>query len=95
MNLIYRFIIVAFIISIFSYSAYSECRSSYVCDDDGNCQYMDVCDSSIDLPSVNLDPLPALPPTELKPLPSLDLAPLGTSKCEYVQVNGEWQNVCW
>jgi hypothetical protein len=31
---------------------------------------------------------------ELKPLPSLALPPLGSSKCEYMQVNGRWQNVC-
>ena len=76
--------------------AYAECRRSYVCDDYGNnCQYIDICDDSLDLPSVDVDPLPALPTTDLKPLPSADLPPLGTSQCEYKQVNGKWQNVCW
>jgi len=79
----------------FSTNADAECRRASLCDDNGmNCQYQDVCDSTMDLPSVDINPLPALPSMELKPLPSLDLPPLGTSHCEYRQVNGQWQNVC-
>jgi len=86
----------AIAILVISSAAYAECRRSYVCDDYGNnCQYMDICDDLLDLPSVDIDPLPSLPTTDLKPLPSLDLPPLGTSQCEYKQVNGEWRNVCW
>jgi len=84
--------VVAFSVST---TADAKCRRAYVCDDFGmNCRYQDVCDSTLDLPSVDIDPLPALPSMKLKPLPSLDLPPLGTTKCEYKQVNGEWQNVC-
>jgi len=73
----------------------ARCRLSYVCDDYGeNCEYRDVCDSVLDLPSVDLPPLSALPSLELKPLPSLELPLLGTSQCEYKLVNGQWQNVC-
>lgn len=75
--------------------AQSDCRMSYVCDDyGGDCEYMDICDDALDLPSFDVPPIPALPSTEVKPLPSLELPPLGTSECEYKQVNGEWQNVC-
>lgn len=82
-------------IILFSPSAYSACRKSYVCDDWGkNCRYMDICDNSLDLPSINVPPIPSLPSLELKPLPSLNLPPIGTSKCEYKQVNGHWQNIC-
>lgn len=71
------------------------CKKSQVCDDYGmNCQVQDVCDSSLDLPSVELVPLTSLPSTELKPLPSVSLPPLGTTQCQYMQVNGQWQNVC-
>jgi hypothetical protein len=95
MNLFSRVLIVVLISMLFSSSAYSACRKSYVCDDYGNnCRYRDICDNSLDLPSTNLPPIPPLPTTELKPLPSLSLPPLGTSKCEYMQVNGHWQNVC-
>lgn len=84
------------VITMFSSIAYSECRKSYVCDDWGNnCQYIDICDDALDLPSINVAPLPALPSIELKPLPSVELPPLGTTKCEYMQVNGRWQRVCW
>ena len=84
------------ILVIFSTTANSECRRAHVCDDDGeNCQYMDICDDVLDLPSNDIDPLPSLPTIELKPLPSLELPPLGTTQCEYKQVNGAWQNVCW
>jgi hypothetical protein len=86
---------VSVVASIFASTAYAECRRASVCDDYGqNCRYQDVCDSTIDLPSVGLNPLPALPSVELKPLPSMELPPLGTSKCEYQQVNGQWQNIC-
>lgn len=79
----------------FATNAYAECRRAHICDDYGqNCRYQDICDSTLDLPSVGLNPLPASPSMELKPLPSMELAPLGTNKCEYRQVNGRWQNVC-
>ena len=76
-------------------NAFAECRRAHVCDNIGqNCRYQDVCSNTLDLPSVGLNPLPALPTMDLKPLPSMALPPLGTSKCDYVLVNGRWQNVC-
>jgi hypothetical protein len=75
-------------------NANAECRKSYVCDDYNNCSYIDICDNTLDLPSTDIDPLPPLSTTKLKPLPSMDLPPLGTSECTYMMVNGEWQNVC-
>lgn len=73
----------------------ANCRKAQVCDDHGmNCQVQDLCDSTIDLPSVGLAPLTPLPSTQLKPLPSVGLPPLGTAQCQYMQVNGQWQNVC-
>jgi hypothetical protein len=78
-----------------STSSYAMCRKSNVCDDYGhNCREQDICDSNLDLPSIGLAPLTPLPTMELKPLPSLTLPPLGTTKCDYMQVNGHWQNVC-
>jgi hypothetical protein len=75
--------------------AEAKCRKAQVCDDYGmNCRIQDICDSTLDLPSVELAPLTPLPSTQLKPLPSVALPPLGTSKCEYMQVNGKWRNVC-
>ncbi|MFZ6656867.1 hypothetical protein [Undibacterium sp. TJN19] len=74
---------------------YAACKKARVCDDFGNnCKIQDICDSKLDLPSVQLPPPQPLPPTQLKPLPSTSLPPLGTTKCEYKQVNGAWKNVC-
>lgn len=86
-------VLTAFVMS--STASFAECRKSHVCDGNGqNCRYQDVCSSKLDLPSVGLNPLTPLPPMDLKPLPSLALPPLGTSRCEYLQVNGRWQNIC-
>jgi hypothetical protein len=74
---------------------HASCKKSQACDDYGqNCRVIDICDSTIDLPSVELPPLRPLPAIELKPLPSVELPPLGTTNCQYIQVNGHWQNVC-
>ena len=73
----------------------AECRKSQVCDDYGmSCQVQDICENSLDFPSVEMAPLVPLPSTELKPLPSVNLPPLGTTQCQYMQVNGQWQNIC-
>lgn len=77
-------------------TADAECRKAWVCDDYGqNCQLQQICGSTLDLPSIELAPLKPLSSTKIKPLPSLDLPPIGTNKCEYKQVNGIWQNVCY
>ena len=73
----------------------AKCRKAQVCDDFGmNCRVKDICDNKLDLPSVGLAPLPPLPSTKLKPLPSVSLPPLGTTKCQFKQVNGKWKNIC-
>ena len=79
----------------FSSITEARCRKAQVCDDYGmNCRVQDICGSSLDLPSVDLAPLRPLPSTQFKPLPSVGLPPLGTTKCQYMQVNGRWQNIC-
>jgi len=75
--------------------AEAKCRKAHVCDDYGqNCQVRQICDSQLDLPSIEVTPIQPLPSTRIKPLPSTSLPPLGTSRCQYKQVNGVWQNVC-
>ena len=86
---------IAAIITCVSVPAYAACHRSYVCNDYGqNCQYRDICDNTLDLPSTKINPLPSLPTTQIKPLPSVGLPPLGTTRCQYMQVNGRWQNIC-
>lgn len=95
MKISQRLFIAALIVISISSTTEARCRKSQVCDDYGqNCQVQDICDSTLDLPSVELAPLTPLPSTELKPLPSVGLPSLGTSQCQYMQVNGQWQNVC-
>lgn len=95
MSKLLQAVLTASLVSSFANFAHAECRRAYVCDDDGRkCLYQDICDSKLDLPSVGLNPLLALPSMDLKPLPSMELPPLGTTRCEYKQVNGQWQNVC-
>jgi len=84
-------------VSAFSISTTVEakCRKAHICDDYGqNCKVQQICDSQLDLPSIEVAPIKPLPSTNLKPLPSAGLPPLGTTKCQYKQVNGVWQNVC-
>lgn len=88
-------LIIFIIFLITSIQVNAVCRKSNVCDSYGqNCRVQDVCDSTMDLPSTSIPPIRSLPSLELKPLPYIGLPPLGTSKCEYKQVNGRWQNVC-
>ena len=90
-------IVISIVLSglLFSSSSNAKCRKSNVCDDYGqNCRVMDICYSSMDLPSVGLAPLTSMPSMKLKPLPSLSLPPLGTKSCQFMQVNGLWQNIC-
>ena len=87
--------IACLLLSTFTVSALAQCRQAQVCDDFGqNCQVRQICNSTIDLPGINLPPLRPLPSMELKPLPSMQLPPIGTTSCTYMQVNGRWQNVC-
>jgi len=80
---------------LYSVGASAECMKSNVCDDEGqNCHAQDICTSTLDLPSINLPPLEPLPSMEVKPLPSMQLPPIGTTQCQYQQVDGRWQNIC-
>lgn len=86
--------IVTFLAAIPSLSD-AACSKAQVCNDYGmDCQVQDICDNSLDLPSVEIAPLAPLPSTELKPLPSVNLPPIGAAQCQYMQVNGQWKNIC-
>jgi len=88
-------LLVVLVSLLFPVAVSAECISSQICDDFGqNCRVRDLCSSITDLPSTNMPLIQPLPSTELKPLPALTLPPLGTSNCQYMQVNGKWRNVC-
>ena len=91
-------VLLGFVLSacIFSAEVTAQCRSSNVCNDYGNnCRVVDVCDNSLDMPSLGNPPLAGTSTMDIKPLPSLETPPIGTSNCKYMQVNGQWQNVCY
>lgn len=81
-------------LSLLSFNAYATCQQSYVCYK-GHCRYIDVCETTLDLPSTNVRPIESLPTLEIEPLPSLELPPIGTTSCQYMQVNGHWKNICY
>ncbi len=89
-------VITGILILGFSSLIEAKCRKSHICDDYGrNCRVQDICDSTLDLPSVGLAPIKSLSMPGLKPLPSIRIPPIGTSKCRQTMVNGNWQNICW
>ena len=52
---------ISLLASIFTSIAFAECRRAEVCDGYGkNCRYRDVCDSTMDLPSIGINPLPSI-----------------------------------
>ena len=73
------FVLVVAIMSI-TPVANAACRKAQVCDDNGmNCKVQQVCDSTIDLPSIKVAPITPLPSIKPKPLPSLQLPPVGSN----------------
>ena len=51
-----------------------------------------ICDSSLDLPAINLPGVRPIQAPQIRPIPSIGLAPLGTSSCTNQSVfeNGRW-----
>ena len=90
-----RNLITLIALTLISQPVLAKCYKSNVCDDLGqNCEAIDICDNVLDLPSTNFAPLTPLPTLKFKPLPSLRVPPIGTTQCDYMQVNGRWQNIC-
>lgn len=88
-------IILCLTLSFGSQTLFAKCSKSNVCDDLGqNCEAIDICDNLFDAPAKNFAPLTPMPTLKFKPLPSLRVPPIGTTQCDYMQVNGRWQNVC-
>ena len=88
-------LIALIVLTLISQPVFAKCYKSNVCDDLGqNCEAIDICDNVFDAPATNFAPLTPLPTLKFKPLPSLRVPPIGTTQCDYMQVNGRWQNVC-
>ena len=79
--------------------AQARCTWDYVCDGNGNCRQVPLCDSTLDIPPPAPPRLPPLPPPSIPPLASPRLPPLGTQACYPVQrqrADGSWywQEIC-
>lgn len=80
---------------LFSQAAFAECKKEYKCDEYGDCDIVQVCDSTVDLPAINIPDIREKKPAfGLKPLPSVALPPLGTQKCSWQFVGGIYKNIC-
>jgi len=83
-------ILIAVVISMPA-TAYSVCRMKCVWNAQGICEYKNVCDGAYNMPDYTIPPASPVPPP--KPLPVYP--PYGTSQCQWILVNNQWQSVCW
>lgn len=86
---------ILFLTLLAALNADAKCKKSYVCDDyNQNCRYVDICDNSMDMPSMEMDPPPSMNMPGLKPFKSMQFPPMGTTECRQMVVNGRWEEVC-
>lgn len=79
---------------LFAIPSYAVCHKQQVCDGMGNCEIEDICQSTLDLPSVEVDPIMRPYAPSIQPIQMPIIPPIGTTSCRLRQVNGYWQNVC-
>lgn len=76
------------------------CQKKHVCDNFGqNCQLTQVCDSKLDLPSIELDPIRPITVPSVRPIQAPGIVPIGTTSCSTEWVCGafnkcSWQRLC-
>lgn len=70
------------------------CEKVTVCDSSGSCRIQQVCGGMFDQPSVKPDPIKQFYRPGFAPIETPYVAPIGTTRCGMVQVNGLWKRVC-
>ena len=81
-----------------SVNSAAECRVHWV-DHDYNASTLaiqkQVCDSTLDIPGINLPGVRPIQEPQIKPIESLDIPPIGTTRCrtESVYDDGEWVDI--
>jgi len=92
-------ILVAAVLALASLPASAACTWEWLCNGDGNCKLMPVCDSVYDVPAAppNSQP-PAMPPLSMRPhrFP----AQMGALTCEHIMRQGRsgrwyWNEACF
>ena len=81
------------LIGLFPLNAFSACHSEFLCDNRGNCGWVDICDSTFDIPTPSID-APRIPPIVPPETPSIaSIGPPGLSGAGHHLYNpdkGEW-----
>jgi hypothetical protein len=71
----------------------ARCEKVYVCNGFGRCGYVNDCSGlTTALPGLYESTPPA--PSPMKPPAGFITRPFGTTKCDYVVIDGRWQSVC-
>ena len=73
-------------------NAFAECDWEWLCNGDGNCKQMPVCDTLYDTPPPRPDSKPPTPPISMRP--HAIAGGLGQAQCEYIMrqtKSGRWQ----
>ena len=92
-------ILAAAVLALAALPAAAECTWEWLCNGDGNCKLMPVCDSVYDVPAPppNSQP-PAMPPLSMRPhrFP----AQMGALTCEHIMRQGKsgrwyWNEACF
>ena len=74
-------LIFSFVSGVFMNNALATCHWVYLCDAYGHCDYVQVCDNSLDLPTVRLKPLPRITPIVPPEPPSIEpIPPIGAGR---------------
>jgi hypothetical protein len=79
--------------------AHAACQWEWVCNENGRCRNIPVCDSTLDIVPPQSPSIPPIAPPSIRPIQPPTLLPLGTSRCTQVQKrdafgNWHWETVC-
>ena len=95
-----RMFVAALVACAASLPAAAECTWEWLCNGDGVCKHMPVCDSVYDQPPPKPadNPPPAMPPISMRP--HKIAGPSGTLACEHIMRKGKsgrwyWQEACF
>lgn len=74
------------------------CRWTWDCSR-GPCRQVQVCDDSLDMPTIRPPAIAPIPPPSIAPIPPPTLPPLGTSQCRQAYLcdnfgRCHWETVC-
>jgi len=96
--------VIAFCLAVMLFTvagvAHAACHYEWVCDGNGHCGHVPLCDNAIDIVPPEPPSMKPIPPPSIRPLQPPALPPIGTKKCTQVQrqdADGSWywDTVCY